>query len=98
MPKTPAARRKAAPAIDISEAPAEFITQLQQVTARKQRLIVRRRGRAVAAVIPMRDLRLLEQMWEQLEDQSDVEYARKMLADPTQVPRPLEEIRTERGL
>ena len=97
MPKLPAAPHKAPLAIDISEAPAEFITQLQQVTAKKQRLIVRRRGRAVAAVVPMRDLRLLEKMWEQLEDESDIEYARKMLADPTQTPRRLEEIRSRLG-
>jgi hypothetical protein len=94
MSKLPAAKGKTTPTIDLSEAPAEFISQLQQVTARKQRLIVRRGGRAIAAVVPMRDLRLLERMWEQLEDQSDVEYARKILADPTQAPRPLEEIRS----
>ena len=97
MRKLPAAPHKAPLAIDISEAPAEFITQLQQVTVKKQRLIVRRKGRAVAAVVPMRDLRLLEKMWEQLEDESDIEYARKMLADPTQTPRRLEEIRSRLG-
>ena len=66
-------------------------------TIKKQRLIVRRRGRAVAAVVPMWDHRLLEKIWEQLEDESDIEYARKMLADPTQTPRRLEEIRSRLG-
>jgi hypothetical protein len=98
MPKLSTAKEKAAPTIDITEAPEEFITQLQRVTAKKQRLIVRRRGRAVAAVVPMRDLRLLERMWEQLEDRSDVDYAQAMLADPSQAPRPLEEIRAKLGL
>jgi hypothetical protein len=92
------ARNKTTPTIDITEAPEEFVTQLQRVTTKKQRLIVRRRGRAVAAVVPMSDLRLLEQMWEQLEDRSDIAYAEAMLVDPSQTPRPLEEIRARLGL
>lgn len=98
MPKLLAGKEKTALTLDISEAPAEFITQIQQVTAKKQRLILRRKGKAVAAVVPLRDLRLLEQLWEQLEDQSDIEYARKMLEDPTQTPQPLEEIRSTLGI
>ena len=42
----------------------------------------------------MEDLRLLEK----LEDQMDVEIARKRLADPYEVPIPYERIRKELGL
>ena len=48
----------------------------------------------MAAVVSMEDLRLLEK----LEDQMDVEVARKRLADPNEVPIPYERIRKELGL
>jgi antitoxin (DNA-binding transcriptional repressor) of toxin-antitoxin stability system len=84
--------------LDLTASPEEFVARLAEIAAKKQRVVVRRRGRAVAALVPLRDLRLLEQIWEQLEDESDVEYARKMLADPTQTPVPLSEVRAKLGL
>jgi antitoxin (DNA-binding transcriptional repressor) of toxin-antitoxin stability system len=59
-----------------------------------QRIILKKGRKAVAAVVSMQDLRLLEK----LEDQMDVEIARKRLKDPDEVPIPYERIRKELGL
>ncbi len=59
-----------------------------------QRIVLKKGRRAVAAVVSMEDLKLLEK----LEDQMDVEIARKRLADPNEVPIPYERIRKELGL
>ena len=59
-----------------------------------QRIVLKKGRRAVAAVVSMEDLRLLEK----LEDQLDVEIARKRLADPNEVPIPYERVRKEFGL
>jgi hypothetical protein len=59
-----------------------------------QRIVLKKGRKAVAAVVSMEDLRLLEK----LGDQMDVEIARKRLADPNEVPIPYERIRKELGL
>jgi hypothetical protein len=59
-----------------------------------QRIVLRKGRKAVAAVVSMEDLRLLEE----LDDRLDVAEARKRLADPNQVPIPYERIRKELGL
>jgi prevent-host-death family protein len=58
----------------------------------KERVVVRRRGRAVAAVVPIEDLRFLER----LEDRIDLAEARRALADPRRVP--YERLRKKLGL
>jgi antitoxin (DNA-binding transcriptional repressor) of toxin-antitoxin stability system len=59
-----------------------------------QRIVLKKGRRAVAAVVSMEDLRLLEK----LEDQMDIEIARKRLADPNEVPIPYGRVRKELGL
>ena len=59
-----------------------------------QRIVLRKGRRAVAAVVSMEDLRLLEE----LDDRLDVAEARKRLANPSEVPIPYERIRKELGL
>jgi prevent-host-death family protein len=44
----------------------------------KERIVLTRRGKSVAAVVPIEDLELLEE----IEDRLDVEAARKALAEP----------------
>ena len=48
---------------------------------RGERVVLRRGKKAVAAVVPIKDLRLLEE----IEDRRDAELARKALADPGRV-------------
>lgn len=67
---------------------------LTRVVTKRERVVVHRRGKAVAALIPLEDLALLEE----LEDRLDVEEAERRLADPNEVSIPYEQVRKELGL
>jgi prevent-host-death family protein len=58
----------------------------------KERVVVRRRGKAVAAVVPMEDLRFLER----LEDRIYLAEAKRALADPRRTS--YEQLRKKLGL
>ncbi|HHT9135035.1 MAG TPA: type II toxin-antitoxin system Phd/YefM family antitoxin [Candidatus Avalokitesvara rifleensis] len=61
----------------------------------KERIAVTRRGKAVAAVVPIEDMELLEK----LEDKIDLEDARKALAEAKKKGTiPWEKIKAELGL
>lgn len=51
---------------------------LNEVSVRGDRVVLHRHGKDVAAVIPVEDLRLLEE----LEDRFDIEAAREALREP----------------
>ena len=57
----------------------DFSDTLNRVAYRRERVILHRRGKDVAAVVPIEDLRLLEA----LEDRMDLEDARAALAEAT---------------
>jgi len=59
----------------------------------KERIVLTRRGKSVAAVVPIEDLELLEE----IEDRLDVEAARKALAEPGKNV-PLDEVKSLLGL
>ena len=68
---------------------------LSQVQYRSDRIVIERRGKDAAALISMKDLRLLEL----LEDTIDVEAARQALENPKNKVRvPLDEVRKRLGL
>ena len=46
-----------------------------------ERIIIHRRGKDVAAIVPLEDLRLLERLIEEVEDRLDVEAARVAMAE-----------------
>jgi len=46
-----------------------------------ERIIIHRRGRDAAALIPIEDLRLLERLIEEVEDRLDIEAARASLGE-----------------
>ncbi len=58
----------------------------------KERVVLTRRGRELAAVVPIEDIRLLEE----LEDHIDLEAARKALEEEGTIP--WEQIKRELGL
>ena len=59
------------------------------------RVVIERRGKGVAAVVSIQDLELLEA----LEEELDLEAARKALADPRNKVRvPLAEVKKRLGL
>ena len=62
-----------------SAARSEFADILNRAAYAGERVIVHRRKKPVAAVVPLSDLELLEQ----LEDRIDLEDARKRLHEPT---------------
>jgi prevent-host-death family protein len=82
------------PSVDLTDAGTELSDTLNRVIDSQERVIVQRHGRPVAALVPIEDLDLLEQ----LEVQIDAEEARKILADPTEEYRPWEEVKAELGL
>ena len=65
-----------------SEARQNFSDILSRAEYRGERVIVHRGKKAVAAVVPIEDLELLER----LEDEIDVAAARKALKDPRTIP------------
>jgi PHD/YefM family antitoxin component YafN of YafNO toxin-antitoxin module len=67
---------------------------LERVTQRKERVVVRQGRKNVAALVPMEDLALLEE----LEDLLDAREAARRLADPREKPIPYEQVRKELGL
>ena len=72
-----------------------FAEMLNRVAYRRDRLLVERHGKIVAAVIPAEDLEILEQ----LEDRLDLEAARAALAEAKgQRTRPWEKIKAALGL
>ena len=54
-----------------------FTETLRRVASKRERVILRRRGKDVAAIVPMEDLTALKE----LEDRRDLAQARKALAD-----------------
>lgn len=72
-----------------------FADVINKVAYGAERVVIERRGKPVAAVIPVEDLRLLEL----LEDHLDIGAARKALADPkNRVRVPWEKVKADLGL
>jgi prevent-host-death family protein len=62
----------------ISEARESFSTTINRVAFGRERVVLTRHGKRVAAVVPIEDLELLEL----LEDASDLDEVRSALGDP----------------
>ena len=79
----------------ISEARDDFATIINKVAFGGERVRLTRHGKAVAAVVPVEDLRLLEE----LEDAFDLADLETALADPANRERiPWEDVKRELGL
>ena len=76
-----------------SKARQAFADTINRVAYRGERIILYRRGKGLVAVVPISDLAALEQ----LEDQLDVEAARKALSESDE-RIPYEQVRRELGL
>jgi len=78
-----------------SKARQSFADTINRAAYGKERVVVRRRGKEIAAVVPIDDLRLLEE----LEDRIDLADARAALAETRKKgAKPLEAILKELGL
>jgi prevent-host-death family protein len=81
-----------------SEARRDFAEIVNRVAYGKERVIIGRRGKELAAVIPMADLHLLERLAETLEDRLDAEDALRIDADERDESVPWEQVKEELGL
>lgn len=64
---------------------------LNEVQFRGERVILQRQGKPAAALIPIEDLRLLEE----LEDRTDAELVERVLANPDEKWTPVEDLLAE---
>lgn len=80
--------------VSVSDARETFAELVNRVAYRQERVLVARRGRPVAAIVPIEDVELLER----LEDELDLQAAREALADPNNaVPIAWEQVEAELG-
>ena len=81
--------------ISISSAREELADALNRVAYGGERIMIHRRGKNVAALVPVEDVKLLER----LEDQIDLDLARKALAEAKRKGTiPWSQIKKELGL
>jgi prevent-host-death family protein len=69
---------------------------LNRAEYRGERVVIHRRDRDAAAIVPIEDLRLLERLVREEEDRIDIARAEAALADPERIP--LSALRTELGM
>ncbi len=67
--------------LNVSKAREEFPEIVNRAAYGKERTIVSRRGKDLAAVIPIEDLRLLERLAQEEIDRQDIEDARAALKE-----------------
>jgi prevent-host-death family protein len=67
--------------VNVSKARQEFPEMLNRAAYGKERTVVSRRGKELAAVIPIEDLKLLERLAQEEMDRLDVEAAQAALAE-----------------
>ncbi|MDI6771715.1 MAG: type II toxin-antitoxin system Phd/YefM family antitoxin [bacterium] len=73
----------------------DFASVVNRTAYGKERVVLGRRGKDLAALVPIEDLTLLEQ----LEDALDLSEARKALADPKNRKRiPWKKVKADLGL
>jgi prevent-host-death family protein len=84
--------------INVSKARDEFPELVDRAAYAKEGAIVSRRGKDVAAVIPIEDLRLLERLAREATDRLDIEDARAALKEAKgKRTRPLRDFMQELG-
>ena len=84
----------ASPTLDLSRARALFTESVNRVNYRGERIVIRKHGRPVAALVPVEDLELIRE----LEDRIDLQDARKALAEAKGKFIPWETVKGELGL
>lgn len=68
---------------------------IKRAASGKERVVVTRNGKAIAAIVPIEDLKLLEE----IEDRNDIKEARAALAEVEKTgTTPWDEIKAELGL
>lgn len=92
--ETPASGSSASEAITADAARDKFGDILGRASHGKERLVISRHGKRVAAIVPIEDLERLEAM----EDEQDLAEARARLANPVGKPIPLRDLAAKYGI
>ena len=79
--------------MSVTEARSGFAEIVNRAAYGHERIVITRRGKDIAAVVPAEDMDLLEE----LEDRMDIEAAEKALAESEELI-PYEKVRRELGL
>jgi prevent-host-death family protein len=82
------------PPLTTTKARDEFADTINRAAYGKERVVLHRRGKPIAAVVPIEDLQLLEQ----LEDEIDIAEARRVRTDPTEEALPWAAVKAKLGL
>jgi prevent-host-death family protein len=80
--------------LDVTKARQAFAETVNQVAYKGERVLIQKHGKPVAALVPVADLELIE--W--LEDQIDVEEARRIMADAADRIVPWKKAKARLGL
>jgi prevent-host-death family protein len=72
----------------------DFAEALNRVAFGGERIVLHRRGKDVAVLVPIADLELLEE----IEDSLDAREAERRVSDPNEIPVPYETARKELGI
>jgi prevent-host-death family protein len=78
--------------LSVNDVRNDFAETLNRVRYQGERVVVERRGKGVAALVPVEDLELLQE----LEDRLDLAAARKALKEPGRIP--WEKVKKDLGL
>jgi len=72
--------------LNTSEARENFGKVVDRVSKKGERVVLSRRGKELAAIIPLEDLHAYERFLEEQEDRQDIEAAREALKEPGEIP------------
>ncbi len=86
------AKERAMTRLNATDARSDFSTTLNKVAFTKERVLLERHGKPLAALVPVEDLELLQE----LEDRIDLAAARKALKEPGRIP--WEKVKKDLGL
>ena len=85
--------------LNVMEARKAFSETVNRVAFGRERIVLERRGKRVAALIPVEDLELYERLLEEYEDRLDIEEAdRALAASENEEPRPWGDVKKRLGL
>ena len=85
--------------LNVMEARKAFSETVNRVAFGRERIVLERRGKRVAALVPVEDLELYERLLEEYEDRVDIEEADKALAaSENQEPVSWEDAKKRQGI
>lgn len=83
--------------LPVTDARAGLSEALNRVAYGHERIVLQRRGKDIAVLISVGDLRLYERLLSEAEDRLDVQEARRVLADPADASLPYRATRATEG-